>query len=113
MSTLFTLITIVLVIGQARVYANCDIKLAGTVRCGQGIDCGHKPYIIYQAYNVKEAGTLPFQSNCVFEKDYMQCSKGEHKLELLGVESYCHIYIARNDQTIDVHFSKTPEKPKE
>lgn len=94
--------------------AKCIIESTGTFSC---VGCTYEPYAIFQSYNIKSEGIIPFESNCTFNKNYLSCSPQPYKLKLKIPSSSCYIYVPSFNQTMYVNFrfqfkgSLDPSKP--
>ncbi|BEP11643.1 glycoprotein precursor [Anopheles stephensi orthophasmavirus] len=81
--------------------AKCMIESIGTFSC---IGCTYEPYAIFQSYNIKSEGIVPFESNCTFNKNYLSCSTQPYELKLRVPSSSCYVYIPSFNQTMYINF---------
>lgn len=81
--------------------AKCMIESIGTFSC---VGCVYEPYAIFQSYNIKSEGIIPFESNCTFDKNYLSCSTQPYKLKLRTPSTSCYVYIPSFNQTIYINF---------
>jgi hypothetical protein len=75
----------------------CKIDLVMTYGCKA---CNELPYAVFQAYDIKEPGVLPYESNCTFTKNYLSCSQDPFSLTLNGNYPACTIFIPDLNITI-------------
>nr|WQM60714.1 MAG: putative glycoprotein [Phasmaviridae sp.] len=77
--------------------ALCKIKKISSFGC---IGCDKKSYVVFQAFEIKTNGILPFESNCTFDVNYLSCNQELYTLNYINPELYCMIYIPKTNQTI-------------
>lgn len=81
--------------------ASCRISVVSTYACDA---CNQKPYAIFQAYEVKQEGIIPFVSNCTFDRDYLSCNTEYYTLELTDQSSICNLYLPSLNSTLLLNF---------
>ncbi|AJG39291.1 glycoprotein precursor [Wuchang Cockroach Virus 1] len=84
--------------------ANCKFNLLTTYSC---TGCVQRPYAIFQSYDNKNNGIVPFVSNCTFNIDYLSCNPQPFTIELISDERACLIYAKSINYTKVINFNYT------
>uniref|UniRef100_A0AAT9J9T1 Glycoprotein n=1 Tax=Blattella germanica phasmavirus 1 TaxID=3133448 RepID=A0AAT9J9T1_9VIRU len=84
--------------------ANCKFNLLTTYSCK---GCTQRPYAIFQSYENKNSGIVPFVSNCTFNVEYLSCNPQPFTIELISDDRTCLIYAKTINYTIIVNFNYT------
>lgn len=81
--------------------ANCELDNIYTFGC---IGCSQMPYAVIQSTNIRHHGTLPFESNCTFNRKILHCSETPDTLVPIKRYNMCHIYIPSLNKSISIEF---------
>lgn len=96
------------------IYAgDCKIDVVETYGC---IGCNKNAYAFFRGRDIKMEGSMRFESNCTFAKNYLACQEEEYPLELDLPEPYCYIFIPHINETIHLKIDfkypqLTPSRP--
>lgn len=82
--------------------AKCKLDLIGTFSCS---GCNIQAYLIIQASEITEPGTVEFSSNCTFSQSYASCNEEPFKLEIVGGSKYCKLYFKSLNTSIIAHLN--------
>ncbi|UPT53727.1 MAG: glycoprotein [Bactrocera latifrons orthophasmavirus] len=82
--------------------AMCDIDLITTYSCEA---CSTMPYAVFQSFNIKKEGTVPFESNCTFDVNHLSCNTEPFKLTLQNENKICRITLPSINKTKIMNFN--------
>lgn len=80
--------------------AHCELNVM-TYGC---TGCIIKPYAVFQPFNIKDEGILPFISNCSFSRSYLRCNYQAYKLELQDNSRNCMNFLKTLNKIFHINF---------
>lgn len=80
---------------------HCNIDIVMTYACTY---CLEQPIAVLSSHNVLSEGSLPYESNCTFNKPLLSYNLEMYEITQISKNKYCRIFVPLLNQTIDLSF---------